>query len=195
LKKHGRLTGPLIASQPDLACTHTYRNRFGTLIRAYAMVGYSPHFNFAYIEANRRLRPLQSMFVLEIVTRLQQAGATVVRDPRTDVLTINGEFTARVVALRSTRYIRGALRWDLRPSASMKSDLTVAIRLAEDNETPIDYYLLPASVTAGSCCELRERNGLPLDAYRYDSLDYLYQMAARRPLRRNTFAAPPALAK
>jgi DNA invertase Pin-like site-specific DNA recombinase len=183
LKRHGYLAESLVDAAPDTPSGHVYRTRFGALSRAYALIGYRPVRDYQYVEENRRLRVFRGRLSGEILARLEQRGARVARDPRTDMLTINDELTAAIVVLRCVNNHREPLRWDLRPPALPKADLIVAMRLAEDNWAPKDFYVLPASVAVRPCYKLAERNGMPLDAYRRDSLDCLDQLAARRPLR------------
>ena len=35
------------------------------------------------------------------------------------------------------------MRWNLRLDTALRPDITIAVRLAPDNEQPMDYYLLP----------------------------------------------------
>ena len=50
------------------------------------------------------------------------------------------------------------------------------------NETPLDYYLLPTPQMSLPRLRLAQTNGLSLDAYRFDNLDYLFSMAEREPI-------------
>jgi hypothetical protein len=49
----------------------------------------------------------------------------------------------------------------------------------QNNRRPRDYYLLPRIDMTKSNLRLRERNGLSLDGYRFDNLDFLYALSAR----------------
>ena len=51
------------------------------------------------------------------------------------------------------------------------------------NCNPLDYYLLPRLDMRDAVLRLANYNGLSLDAYRFDSLDPFYQMAARTDFR------------
>jgi hypothetical protein len=65
----------------------------------------------------------------------------------------------------------------------LKPDLTIAVRMAPDNEMPHDYYLLPRLDMVGAMLRLCEHNGLSLDAYRFDDLSVFHRLAARRAWR------------
>lgn len=45
------------------------------------------------------------------------------------------------------------------------------------NETALDYYLLPALDVRSPKLRLQEENGIYLDAFRFDNLDYFLGMA------------------
>jgi hypothetical protein len=48
-----------------------------------------------------------------------------------------------------------------------------------DNRAPIDYYLLPRIDMPFKELLLYEDNGLSLDTYRFDTMDYFFGMARR----------------
>jgi hypothetical protein len=48
-----------------------------------------------------------------------------------------------------------------------------------DNQTPLDYYLLPALDVEDSRIRLAENNGLALDAYRFDDLEAFFLLTER----------------
>ena len=49
---------------------------------------------------------------------------------------------------------------------------------------PLDYYLLPRLDFGQPRISLADQNPIELESYRFDTLDYLYGMAAALPLRR-----------
>ena len=76
----------------DMPSSSTFRHRFGSLVRAYQLVGYSPSRDYRYIETNRTLRTLHPEVVEQVIADIAAAGGTVRRDPITDLLHINEEF-------------------------------------------------------------------------------------------------------
>jgi hypothetical protein len=115
----------------------------------------------------------------EIVAGLKHAGASVVCDPVSHLLTINDEFTASIVLARSFETQAGALRWQIRFDTGLAPDVTIAVRLDRANERPLDFYILPSIDMNDSRIRMAESNPLSLDAYRFESLSILYSMAAR----------------
>lgn len=78
-----------------------------------------------------------------VIREITRIGGTVARNPVTDLLTINGEFTASVVVARSRETTTGGLRWKIRFDTGLSPDITIAIRMDRTNTAALDYYLLP----------------------------------------------------
>ncbi|MHA3793026.1 recombinase family protein [Sphingomonas sp. YL-JM2C] len=183
LERAGKLSG-IIIDEFDGPSSSAYRCRFGSLLRAYALVGFVPAQDYTYLEVNRSLRRMHPALVCQIVEGLEAAGGHVTQDPATDLLTINREFTASVVIVRCAHTLAGSLRWRLRLDTDLNPDITVAVRMAPDNISTQDYYLLPRLDMHEAILRLCEFNGLSLDAYRFERLAPFYQLAARTEFRR-----------
>jgi hypothetical protein len=63
-----------------------YRHRFGSLLRAYSLIGYAPDRDYKYIEINRHIRESFPGLLAEIVAGLENAGGSVVCDPVSQLL-------------------------------------------------------------------------------------------------------------
>lgn len=184
LDSRGGLSGLIIDEYEGCPSSSSYRTRFGSLLRAYALVGFQPRHDYRYLEINRHLRSLHPGVVQEVLAGIEQVGGTVHRDPETDLLTINAEFTASLVIVRCIATTAGRYRWKLRLDEALKPQITVAARMSPGNETIQDFYLLPLLDMREAALRLCEYNGLSLDAYRFETLDHFYAMAARVPVRR-----------
>jgi hypothetical protein len=183
LERSGTLSGIIIDEAEGLPSSSTYRHRFGSLLRAYTLVGYRPRRDYRYIEINRELRRLHPDVVEEIVTGLESVGAAVMRDASNDLLEVNGEFSLSVTIARCKETSAGAFRWRLRLDRGLNPDITVAVRMDMGNRHPLDFYLFPSIDTVSARIRLAEENGLVLDGYRFEALDVLYEIAARVPIR------------
>jgi DNA invertase Pin-like site-specific DNA recombinase len=179
LTEEGSLSGLVIDERDNMPSSSTYRYRFGSLTRAYELIGYEPDRDYRYIEINRAIRLSYPKVLADITAGLRGAGAAVVFNAATDLLTINDEFTASLIIARSFQTQSGALRWRLRFDTGLIPDVIVAVRMDEANEVPHDYYLFPSIDLNTSHLRLHEDNPLALDAYRFESLDFFYFMAAR----------------
>jgi hypothetical protein len=161
-----------------------YRHRFGSLVRAYQLIGYAPGRDYRFIEINRALRAMHADVVAHTVRGIEAAGGQVTIDGETDLLLINQEFTASIVIARCFERPGGALRWKIRLDAGLRPDISLAVRMDRGNAAPLDYYLLPR-IDLGQLTNLRvaEVNGVLLDTYRFDSLEALFYLSRRHELR------------
>jgi DNA invertase Pin-like site-specific DNA recombinase len=182
LKDRGYLSGIIIDEAERLPSSSAYQSRFGSLLRAYELVGYTPDRDYRYIEINRALRRLHPQIVADTIAGIEQAGGSVVQDPATDLLTINDEFTASIVVVRCRLTAAGSLRWEVRFDVGLWPDITVAVRMDRPNREPLDYYLLPRIDMTEPRLRLAEDNGVSLDAYRFDTLEEFFGLAARAKL-------------
>lgn len=183
LDENGGLSGLVIDEAEGIPSSSAYRCRFGSLLRAYVLIGYAPARDYRYLEVNRALRRLHPDIVAGIVTNIGMVGGHAEVDPDTDLLAINGEFTLSVVVVRCFRTGAGSLRWKVRFEASLRPDITVAVRMDAENREILDYYLLPRIDVSLSPLSLREENGIRWDAYRFETLDRLFHLAARSGIR------------
>ena len=179
LETHGFLSGIVINEASALPSSGAYQSRFGSLLRAYKLVGFTPDRDYRYIEINKRLRKVHAGIIHETVGEIEQVGGLVQQDTRTNLLTINQEFSASVVIARCTQTDAGAYRWNIRLDTGLLPDITVVIRMDKANKTPLDYYLLPTADMTLPKLRLSESNGLSLDAYRFDDLTHFFAMCKR----------------
>jgi hypothetical protein len=182
LQDRGYLSGLLIDESEELPSSSAYQTRFGSLLRAYALVGFTPDRDYRYIDINRALRRMHPKIVADAVAGIRQAGGVVEQDAESDLLTINREFTASVVVVRCFTTPTGSRRWKIRFDVGLWPDITVAVRMDEPNENALDYYLLPRIDMTAPNVRLAEDNGVLLDAYRFETLDGFFALAARATL-------------
>jgi hypothetical protein len=179
LEEEGSLSGLIIDERDGMPSSSIYRSRFGSLLRAYSLIGYAPDRDYRYIEINRHIRESFPALMTEIVAGLENAGGSVVCDHVSQLLSINREFTASIVLARSFETGTGALRWRIHFDTGLIPDVTVAVRLDRSNERPLDYYILPSIDMSASRIRMAEDNALSLDAYRFETLNFFYSMAAQ----------------
>ncbi|MGE3263206.1 MAG: recombinase family protein [Bacteriovoracia bacterium] len=182
--ERGFLSGLIINEAEGMPSPSVYSHRFGSLIRAYQMVGFTPERDYKYLEINKFIRQMHPEVVRETEQKIVDLGGAVTRDPLTDLLTVNEEFSASLVLARCHQLENGRKRWKVRFDTSLLPDITVAVRLDPSNKAPLDYYLLPRLDFSHPGISLNDHNPAELESYRFDSLDYLYGMAERARIRR-----------
>ena len=178
-EQHGYLSGLVIDEADSMRSSGSYQRRFGTLIRAYELVGFTPDLDYRYIEINRALRQMHGEIISDTIASIENLGGAVSRNPVTDILSVNGEITASIVIARCQQTPAGSLRWKIRLDKGLAPDITVALRMDKTNEAPLDYYLLPQLEMTTGRLRLAEENGLILDAFRFNSLNFFFGMAER----------------
>lgn len=183
-QNRGFLSGLIIDETEGMPSTSIYSHRFGSLVRAYQMVGFTPDRDYRYLETNKFLRRFHPEIVNQTESQIASLGGTVRRDPATDLLRINDEFSISLVLARCQTPESGRHHWKVRFDTSLAPDITVAVRLDQPNQAALDYYLLPRLDFGQPRINLAERNPVEFESYRFDSLDYLYGMAERTRLRR-----------
>jgi DNA invertase Pin-like site-specific DNA recombinase len=179
LEENGYLSGLLIDESETGASSAVYRSRFGSLLRAYQMITYTPARDYRYIEINRDLRRLHPEVLSAVIAGIEQSGGTVIIDAATDLLIVNGEFALSVVLVRCRQTEAGSLRWQIHLDSGLVPDLTVAVRMDASNKHALDYYLLPQLDMTMPRLRLAQDNGMSLDSYRFDTLHALYALTER----------------
>jgi hypothetical protein len=179
LARHTTLSAHLIDGAEGLPSAASYRSRFGSLLRAYQLVGHRPERDYAYLEVLRALRQMHPLMVEDILARMNGFGARVRCDDATGLLMINDEYSASLALSRCRASAAGHLRWLVRIDHRIAPDITVLVRMDTANQKPVDFYLLPMMDIDAPKILMCETNGAHLDTYQFDSLEYFTQMAQR----------------
>jgi hypothetical protein len=179
LEQHGYLSGLIIDETENAPSSSAYQSRFGSLIRAYRLVSFTPDRDYRYIEINRAIREMHPEIVKETIMGIEASAGRVKQDPDTQLLIVNDEFTASVVIVRCRETPAGSLRWHVRLDTGLAPDVTVAVRMDRENRKRLDYYLLPWIDLEPQRLKLAEHNGIALDSYRHESLEPLFELSSR----------------
>ncbi|WP_416236691.1 recombinase family protein [Yoonia sp. 72] len=181
-QRYGYISGLVIDESADMPSSGAYAQRFGSLLRAYTLVGFTPLRDYQYLEINRLLRVFHRAVVERVIQDIAEMGSSITRNPKTELLTLNDEFTASVVVARCRELPSGRLRWKVRFDTGLSPDITIAVRMNRQNTDALDYYLLPRFEMRRNRLGLAEENGLMLDAFRFATLDFLFSLVRRVPV-------------
>ena len=107
--RHGYVSAILIDESEILPSSAVYSARFGGLIRAYALIGYTPKRDYRYIEINRRLRAIHPEVVREIVTQMRRYSGDVVHHESTDLISITSVHPTSPLPRAWIRRTRGSV--------------------------------------------------------------------------------------
>jgi len=172
----GKLSNEIINNaDDDLPCGVTYIERFGSLRRAYALIGYKPGPRSAGFDARRAALGTISKLQEELACAIQLSGvcADFIR-PTTHrpsaVLTVNRVLSISIYSARSTRLPNGGYRWEVRRRIAYDADLVLVVRMNESNRAILDYFLLPPSRIIDGKISLWEENRERLREYCFQEL-------------------------
>lgn len=179
-QKHGFLSGLIINESENTPTTGVYSNRFGSLLRAYELIGFKPERDYNYLEINKFLRKLHPEITEQVIGEMSKLnGAFIQRDPINDLISINGEVSISIVLTRSHQLSSGKYRWKVRFDTILNPDITVVVRLDYSNTAIKDYYLLPRLDFMCQKINIGEFNPIELESFRFENLNYLFGMAER----------------
>lgn len=182
----GKISGFLIDQHPDMPSAATYRHRFGSLARAYEMIGYRTDRDQERIALNKRFRAMHPEIIARTEAAISAVGGRVVRNPDTDLLLINDEMVVSLVLARCQAMGNGRLRWRIRfDPMRYQADVTLAVRLDQHNREELDYFLLPWLDLPRQEIRLCNRTSVAFEAFRFEDLSFFYGMAKRVGIRRS----------
>lgn len=184
LKQSGYLSGLIIDEFDDGPSSSAYQSRFGSLLRAYELVGYVPEHDYRYVDINRALRRMHPSIVKSIIDGVIAAGGSAIQNLENDTLLVNNEIAVSVVIALCKLTRGGNRRWKIRLDESLRPDLTICVRMDDENMQAHDYYVLPRMTLAEGVLRLADHNGLSLDAFRFETLDGFFGLARRTPFRK-----------
>lgn len=178
-QRKGWLSGILIDETDEMPSSSAYAHRFGSLLRAYELVEYTPNRDMRFIQINRHIRSLYPNICEGVIHRIQDLGGTVRREVVSDIIFVNDEVKVSIVISRCFQTKAGRNRWKVRLDSGLRPDITIVVRMNEKNESPLDYYILPALDVEDPQLRLADNNGLALDCYRFDNLEDFFSLTQR----------------
>lgn len=183
-KRHGKVSGILIDETDEMPSSAVYYNRFGSLLRAYTLIGYTPETDFSYIEINKKIRAMHADVLDLIQNSLVTEGASVQLDSKFDSIRwINGEVKLSLILCRCKRLQSGSARWHVRLERACEPDFTIVARLSTDNLTIRDYYLFSRFDIELLDTNIQDSNNTFMEMFRYDNIDWFYEIFARTQIR------------
>ena len=172
----------IIDENDDMPSSSSYRHRFGSLLRAYELIGFTPDTDYSYIEINKHLRKLHATTIKNTIDEIIGLGGVIRQDLESDLLVINEELRVSIIICRCNRLKSGSYRWKMHFDTGLLPDITIAVRMDANNDKPLDYYLLPSLDIEDPKIRFKENNGFTLDTYRFENLDMFFMLTERTPI-------------
>jgi DNA invertase Pin-like site-specific DNA recombinase len=145
LAKKGRLSLKLVKESRDVPSPSTYRLRFGSLRKAYELIGYGRADQFGPIDLRRRTQALRDELIARIATLFPNVVSVIRRGGRwRSRLSLPNQLTGCVLIARSVRAPNETVRWQVDPVPRERKYITLLARLDRENQRFLDYHVLPS---------------------------------------------------
>lgn len=140
-KSLGKLTPASLGKESGLAGASTYVKRFGSLMRAYELIGYqAPRYTLNSLESRRRIANLRISLKAKFGAALQEARVRYVE--RKHVFRVRGQGNIGIEVARCVRTRNGHSRWMVRRRLPGAKRLRVVTRLQPGNAEVRDFVVL-----------------------------------------------------
>jgi len=157
LAAEGRLSLHLIKSSDGIPSPTTYKNRFGSLRRAYELIGYGHPHQFGPIDLRRRTQAFREELMERIAAMFPGDVSIVRRGGRwRSRLRLRSGLMVSVVVGRCVRIWKQTRRWRIDPNPHERRLVTLVARLDEANQSFLDFHVFP-------CLDRRGRFYISLD--------------------------------
>ena len=144
LKVSGRLCHDLIRNCSSIPAPSTYIKRFGSLKRAYELIGYCRPEQFGPIDMRRRTLAFRQELLARIIKLFPEDMSLVKKNNRwRDKLRLSDGRTVSVMVVRSIRAWKETVRWIVDPHPYERRFVTLVARLNETNDAFLDLHLMP----------------------------------------------------
>lgn len=137
-----RLSLQLIHNCPETPSPSTYRRRFGSLRRAYALIGYGHPDQFRSMDLRHKTLALRDELIDRIVRLFPERISILRRSGRwRSRLRISGGPIVSVLVARSLKPLEHRMRWQVDPHGAERKYVTLLARLTEDNSALSDFHI------------------------------------------------------
>lgn len=144
LVSKGKLSLSLIHKCADTPSPSTYRNRFGSLRRAYGFIGYCDPATLSPLDVRHKTLALREDLFRQILELFPNVISSVRPGGRwRRKLHLSSGVTVSVVVARCVRAWKNNFRWHVDPHPRERRLITLLARLNEDNTSFRDFYVLP----------------------------------------------------
>jgi DNA invertase Pin-like site-specific DNA recombinase len=174
LHRKGSLSSSIIKSAAGVSCVQSFKNHFGSLRNAFALIGYVPKRNLAWIDSRDAWTAVLTRHAAHVADALPTIAGR-----RSDTITehcrvtINGRIRINFLIARQARKLKPhhAPHWRVYRRQKL-SGLLAVLRLDAANREIVDYVLLPASEMTKRYLRFPHA-GLAPNVARFDTLDQL----------------------
>jgi DNA invertase Pin-like site-specific DNA recombinase len=182
LHRKGKLTSGIIAGALDVSCVSSLAKHFGSLRKAFALIGYVPEHDCDWMDNREAWNAVQARHAAHVADALRSnakrpsgMGAVGGR------LTIDGRTRVTFLVARQGKQRKPghATYWRVY-RGQKQSGLLAVLRLDKANRAIEDYVLIPAAAIVKNYLRFSNRVALPGSAVRFDTLAQLTDEVSTR---------------
>ncbi|MCA1512177.1 recombinase family protein [Bradyrhizobium sp. NBAIM01] len=138
----GTLSADAINRAKGVPCASIYERRFGSLRKAYALIGFDPPGDYSYLDTRGDRVSLIHQLAARIAAGVPNVGSNLIAERTGGCLAAkDGSFISLRVARCWQHPQRHCRVWTLRRSSNQRPGIAVVVRLDEQNKEPVDYIL------------------------------------------------------
>ncbi len=175
LRRRGKLNSRIINTTLGLNHVSAYVKHFGSLRRAYALIGYSTPRDCEWLDSRKHWSEVLAKHVQQLAQTLSaESGLNVIAGKDGLGLTIDSRITISFMVVRHVKKKEAhhAATWRIYRT-QQHCGLLVLILLASSNKAIEDYALLPCPLGTGRYITLSEASCAQLGAVRFATMDAL----------------------
>jgi hypothetical protein len=143
LAREGRLSMQLIKHSSDLPSPSAYRGRFGSLRKAYSLIGYGPAKDFKAVDVRRRTQALREELLARIQSVFPEEISIVRRGGRWRSCLLMRDGTQSTILVCRQISGKDAARWIVDPVHHELGCVTLLALLDKTNEFVQTVFVLP----------------------------------------------------
>jgi len=178
-KKKGTMSRFVIERSYEMPRYTTYRDRFGTLLKAYNLAGIPTARDCSYIAKNRKKRADTDDTLDVLIDELRLGGHLVVPDRKHHIVLVDNKWTLLIKLVRASPDRMGKTQWIFTIRPSQMADLLLLIRLDKSGTTCVDKYLVPSLCIRPRLVRMYLSNGLSTDMYRINDFKVIRALAEK----------------
>lgn len=176
LKEKGKLSGFIIDEDNIGPSSSIISNRFGGLINAYKLIGYTPERDYSFIEINKELRKNHHDITSELYNKINISDKAILKN---ETILINKNMKISLIISKCKKTQTGNLRWIVRFDRGLSPDISIIVRMDSKNRDIVDYFILPSFEKIEEKLNIKEKNSSLLEFYRFDNLNLFLSMLSK----------------
>lgn len=181
LVKKGRLSPRIINKTVGLPSHNVYIAHFGSLRKAYSLIGHTSQRNCDYIDSRQAWADVLANLASQLSTNVEKLGGRVVCAGRNGSWHVDGvvNIFLRVARWTPAEKKHYAPRWSIQ-RRGLVDGWIVAIRLGDCNQSIFDYLLMPATCTDRVAIRFSENDRARLGIISFETSDALIRSISLR---------------